>query len=439
MLKRPDPSSSVDTKKPDTKKPSKAAKPKPGKAPKKEVEEQEVAEALFDLANLAALAGGEDAQPKRKKMRTKKEVETKTTENDAAGGVAAPMPGAMPPGFPANINPLQALFSNPAAAAAMANIYGGGMAQAQGGGMTPGWPPGFDISQMAAAMGGGMPNMGAPMPPAMPAAPAPSGARPPGALKLCAAHVYIAHFIDYQQQMSRYSVMQKQMDPGLGNGQTQRGGEAGLNMPGTAEPAPAVGFGNGRSAWPMPGGMPQGGMPGGMFPPGPTPQGMSADFQQASQFAALQALMGNGAAGGMPFGFPNGAVNPFGGMMPPGMGGEMNAQGMGEMPSGMPQMQVPFFTQTGGPAMPWMGAPAGETEAPTTTAAAPADETGATPVAEGTENDAVDAVAAAKPAPEVNSTDTDVPAEPLVTEKETQNEPAAIKPPAETPAVPTPA
>ena len=142
MLKRPDPSSSVDTKKPDTKKPSKAAKPKPGKAPKKEVEEQEVAEALFDLANLAALAGGEDAQPKRKKMRTKKEVETKTTENDAAGGVAAPMPGAMPPGFPANINPLQALFSNPAAAAAMATAMAMAMAMAVAMAVAPPRPAG---------------------------------------------------------------------------------------------------------------------------------------------------------------------------------------------------------------------------------------------------------------------------------------------------------
>ena len=191
------------------------ARPKPKPKPKAKVaseKEQEVAEALFDLANLAALAGGDEPSgpAKRKRARGKKDAgddggdgakaAKRETENfgDAVPGT---VPAGVPGGFPgAAANPLQALFSNPTAMSAMAShLYGApGAAAAMGAGF--GGIPGFDIQSMAAALGGAPPP------------PPPPGARPPGALKRCAAHVYIAHFIDYQQQMSRYSLLAKPMD-----------------------------------------------------------------------------------------------------------------------------------------------------------------------------------------------------------------------------------
>ena len=225
------------------------------------------------MANLAAMAGGDFEAPRKKKQRvTKLEKETgkavaKRDNGGGAGGVlggagvsATGFPGAHAThgmnanGMNANattapgaMDPFAAFFSNPAAAAAMANFYGGQQAQQAHNAQPqqpPGWPPGFDIHAMAAALSGagGFPfpggghGSGAHVPLAAPV-PNPGqavGARPPGAMKLCAAHVYIAHFIDYQQQMSRFSVMQKQMDPtpgvvgvGAPPGDAGRGGRGG--------------------------------------------------------------------------------------------------------------------------------------------------------------------------------------------------------------------
>ena len=88
MLKRPDPSSSGDTRKPPP-----SSKPKPKQKPKPKTtegeNEHEVAEALFDLANLAAMAGGDFEAPRKKKQRvTKLEKETgKAVAKRDNGGV----------------------------------------------------------------------------------------------------------------------------------------------------------------------------------------------------------------------------------------------------------------------------------------------------------------------------------------------------------------
>ena len=408
MLKRPDPSSSGDTRKPPP-----SSKPKPKQKPKPKTtegeNEHEVAEALFDLANLAAMAGGDFEAPRKKKQRvTKLEKETgkavaKRDNGGGAGGVlggagvsATGFPGAHAThgmnanGMNANattapgaMDPFAAFFSNPAAAAAMANFYGGQQAQQAHNAQPqqpPGWPPGFDIHAMAAALSGagGFPfpggghGSGAHVPLAAPV-PNPGqavGARPPGAMKLCAAHVYIAHFIDYQQQMSRFSVMQKQMDPtpgvvgvGAPPGDAGRGGEAAPATRTTA-PEPASDGYDQRQGWPMPPGMNNHtqAMPPNMFPPGAPAGGLfgAHDFQHASQFAALQALMGgHGHAGGggaqiPPFPFQAQHMNPFGtGMMPPGFGGDGRVGGGegGGAQGAAPQMNAPFFPQA-----PWAAA-----------------------------------------------------------------------------------
>ena len=69
-MKRPDPNASDG---------KNGARPKPKPKPKAKVaseKEQEVAEALFDLANLAALAGGDEPSgpAKRKRARGKKDA-----------------------------------------------------------------------------------------------------------------------------------------------------------------------------------------------------------------------------------------------------------------------------------------------------------------------------------------------------------------------------
>ena len=423
VLKRPDPSASDG---------KNGARPKPKPKPKAKVaseKEQEVAEALFDLANLAALAGGDEAAPaKRKRARGKKDAAgdgadgAKAAKPETENGDAVPgtVPAGVPGGFPgAAANPLQALFSNPTAMSAMASqLYGAPGAAAA---MHAGWPPGFDIQSMAAALGG------APPPP-----PPPPSARPPGALKLCAAHVYIAHFIDYQQQMSRYSLLAKPMDPAAGPsvagaaGPSARGGgalapETTVSAPPAQDP-PAVaaargGFGDQSPRWPAQmgqfGQMGQMGPPGAAFAQGALPGG-PGDFTQAHQFAALQALMGQSmAGGGMPFAFPGmpAAANPFAGMM--GAGGPAGpgaaeaqmppggAEAMAAMAAQMDQAQVyppqaqapPWAAPPAMPAVP--AAPAAEA-APAP--AAPA-EAGAAPASEGAEAKA-EAEAEAKPEPE---------------------------------------
>ena len=157
-MKRPDPNASDG---------KNGARPKPKPKPKAKVaseKEQEVAEALFDLANLAALAGGDEPSgpAKRKRARGKKDAgddggdgakaAKRETENfgDAVPGT---VPAGVPGGFPgAAANPLQALFSNPTAMSAMAShLYGApGAAAAMGAGF--GGIPGFDIQSMAAAL-----------------------------------------------------------------------------------------------------------------------------------------------------------------------------------------------------------------------------------------------------------------------------------------------
>ena len=163
-MKRPDPNASDG---------KNGARPKPKPKPKAKVaseKEQEVAEALFDLANLAALAGGDEPSgpAKRKRARGKKDAgddggdgakaAKRETENfgDAVPGT---VPAGVPGGFPgAAANPLQALFSNPTAMSAMAShLYGApGAAAAMGAGF--GGIPGFDIQSMAAALGGAPPR-----------------------------------------------------------------------------------------------------------------------------------------------------------------------------------------------------------------------------------------------------------------------------------------
>ena len=335
MLKRPDPSASDG---------KHVARPRPKPQPKAKAaseKEQEVAEALFDLANFAALGGGDNAAPaKRKRARGKKDAAgdgedgAKAAKRETENGDALPgtVPAGVPGGFPgAAANPLQALFSTPTAMSAMAShLYGApGAATA----MRAGFPPGFDIQSVAAALGGAPP---APLPPPT--------ARPPGALKLCAAHVYIAHFIDYQQQMSRYSLLAKPMDP-AGPG-ARAGGAPGAEGAAAAPPAGSAdrgGVGDQSPRWPAQAAQ--------MAPPGVAlPQGAPpGDFAQAQQFAALQALMGQGmGGGGMPFGFPGmpAAANPFAGMM--GTGG---SAGLGaadaHMPPGSAEAMAAMAAQMG--------------------------------------------------------------------------------------------
>ena len=436
VLKRPDPSSSDG---------KNGARPKP--KPKAKVaseKEQEVAEALFDLANLAALAGGDDSAPaKRKRARGKKDAGddagdgAKAAKRETENGNAVPgtFPAGLPAGFPgAAANPMQALFSNPTAMAAMASqLYGAPGATAA---MNAGWPPGFDIQSMAAALGGAPPP---------PPAPAPPGARPPGALKLCAAHVYIAHFIDYQQQMSRYSLLAKPMDPA---GPVARAGpsvglgaEATVSAPPAQDPPAAhAGFGDQSPRWPAQPAQPAPfGGPGSSFPPGAPP----GDFAQAQQFAALQALMGQSMGGmGVPFAFPgmHAAANPFAGMtgmggpagdaqMPPGSAEAMAAMAaqMGQAQFYPPQAQAPPWAPP--PAMPAPPA-APAAEAPAAEAPAPAEAEPA-PASEGAE-----AKAEAEAAPEANGD-----AEPAAESEAAADAAASAKEelPAEGAAVPAPA
>ena len=397
MLKRPDPSASDG---------KHVARPRPKPQPKAKAaseKEQEVAEALFDLANFAALGGGDNAAPaKRKRARGKKDAAgdgedgAKAAKRETENGDALPgtVPAGVPGGFPgAAANPLQALFSTPTAMSAMAShLYGApGAATA----MRAGFPPGFDIQSVAAALGGAPP---APLPPPT--------ARPPGALKLCAAHVYIAHFIDYQQQMSRYSLLAKPMDPA---GPVARAGpsvglgaEATVSAPPAQDP-PAVaaargGFGDQSPRWPAQmgqfGQMGQMGPPGAAFAQGALPGG-PGDFTQAHQFAALQALMGQSmAGGGMPFAFPGmpAAANPFAGMM--GVGGPAGPGAAdAPMPPGTAEAMAAIAAQMGqaqvyppqAQAPPWVAPPA----MPTPPAA---------PVAEATAAEATAAEAAPPPA-----------------------------------------
>lgn len=387
MLKRPDPSASDG---------KHVARPRPKPQPKAKAaseKEQEVAEALFDLANFAALGGGDKAAPaKRKRARGKKDAAgdgedgAKAAKRETENGDALPgtVPAGVPGGFPgAAANPLQALFSTPTAMSAMAShLYGApGAATA----MRAGFPPGFDIQSVAAALGGAPP---APLPPPT--------ARPPGALKLCAAHVYIAHFIDYQQQMSRYSLLAKPMDPAAGaRGKGALAVEATVSAPPAQDPpagaAARGGVGEQSPQWPaQTATMPP---PGAAFAQGAPP----GDLAQAHQLAALQALIGQSMSmggGGMPFAFPGmpAAANPFAGMM--GVGGPAGPGAAdAPMPPGTAEAMAAIAAQMGqaqvyppqAQAPPWVAPPA----MPTPPAA---------PVAEATAAEATAAEAAPPPA-----------------------------------------
>ena len=438
-MKRPDPNASDG---------KNGVRPKPKPKPKAKVaseKEQEVAEALFDLANLAALAGGDEPSgpAKRKRARGKKDAgddggdgakaAKRETENfgDAVPGT---VPAGVPGGFPgAAANPLQALFSNPTAMSAMAShLYGApGAAAAMGAGF--GGIPGFDIQSMAAALGGAPPP------------PPPPGARPPGALKRCAAHVYIAHFIDYQQQMSRYSLLAKPMDPaGAGPG-ARAGGAPGAEAAAAAPPAESAdrgGVGDQSPRWPAQAAQ--------MAPPGAAlPQGAPpGDFAQAQQFAALQALMGQGmGGGGMPFGFPGmpAAANAFAGRMgtggsaglgaadahmPPGSAEAMAAMAaqMGHAQFYPPQAQAPPWAAPPAvpapPAAPAAEAPAAEAAPPPAPLAPPPADPA--PASEGAEAEAK-ADGHADPPAEANG-DADPPAEAV--KEELPAEGAAVPAPA---------
>ena len=148
-----------------------------------------------------------------------------------------------------------------------------------------------------------------------------------------------------------------------------------------------------------------------MFAPGPNMGGgVPGDFTQASQFAVLQALLGQNM-GGMPFGFPNHAVNPFAGMMPglmPDQSGagmcdvQMGAQGGAEaMAAQMGHMGAPFYPPSAPwPAAPTMPPPAPPPAAEAALAAAPAEDAGVADVggtSEGAEAAASDPDANGKP------------------------------------------
>jgi hypothetical protein len=160
------------------------------------LKEKEVAEALFDLANLAGtdLENGEDMVMQQTsdqlKKDGKKNSKSKSKHNSFAmhnkGGKMGKNDGGLKQGMagmPQNV-PWQQGMPHPAFSQ---NLYSQMMAWQQ------------------ASFGGGMPNPPAsqPMPPKppMPAAPVKS-------LKRCANHVYIAHLIYYHQRMQQASLMQ---------------------------------------------------------------------------------------------------------------------------------------------------------------------------------------------------------------------------------------
>ena len=190
-----------------------------------------------------------------------------------------------------------------------------------------------------------------------------------------------------------------------------------------------------------------------MAPPGAAlPQGAPpGDFAQAQQFAALQALMGQGmGGGGMPFGFPTGmpaAANPtrrddgdLGGSaglgaadahMPPGSAEAMAAMAaqMGHAQFYPPQAQAPPwaapFLCTWRPAAPAAEAPAAEA-APPPAPLAPPPPADPAPASEGAEAEAK-ADGHADPPAEANG-DADPPAEAV--KEELPAEGAAVPAPA---------
>eukprot|EP00205_Picochlorum_sp_RCC944_P002562 CAMPEP_0182608814 /NCGR_PEP_ID=MMETSP1330-20130603/3120_1 /TAXON_ID=464278 /ORGANISM="Picochlorum sp., Strain RCC944" /LENGTH=435 /DNA_ID=CAMNT_0024827619 /DNA_START=585 /DNA_END=1888 /DNA_ORIENTATION=- len=167
--------------------------------------EKEVAEALFDLANLAGtdMENGEDtAQPseqtkrsrgKKEEQEAKKSSKSKSKDgfaNGAKGGFAMNKAGkmgkneAMKQGVSMPPNPWQQGLPHPAFSQ---NLYSQMMAWQQAN-----FPP-TSIAQAAAAQPNPQQNV--------PAAPVKS-------LKRCANHVYIAHLIYYHQRMQQATLMQ---------------------------------------------------------------------------------------------------------------------------------------------------------------------------------------------------------------------------------------
>ena len=187
-----------------------------------------------------------------------------------------------------------------------------------------------------------------------------------------------------------------------------------------------------------------------MAPPGAAlPQGAPpGDFAQAQQFAALQALMGQGmGGGGMPFGFPGmpAAANPFAGMMgtggsaglgaadahmPPGSAEAMAAMAaqMGHAQFYPPQAQAPPWAAPPAvpapPAAPAAEAPAAEAAPPPAPPAPPPADPA--PASEGAEAEAK-ADGDADPPAEANG-DADPPAE--AAKEELPAEGAAVPAPA---------
>ena len=322
--------------------------------------EQEVAEALFDLANLATfMDDGVSEGPKRKRAKSKKDVSTekdgsegkradeilgkrlKEENNEKIGnqGNAAVTNGEVLLGT----DPLSALFPN-AVSAMAAHLCGNvGTTGCMSSTVGLGWPPpagfsGRPLEENSALAGNGA-LFGLP--------PGVSSDQRTGMLrgKHCAMHVYIAHFIDYQQQVSRQNLLQKHLNgmlDGVSTDATVRtdglqyqqesavikmrtetrahsGGEV------ERQDAPAVldrGLEHhlGSTAWPLPPTQSaHAPVIASIFPPqslhgdasGQSHTDISA--QQLSQYAMLHALMSQ--QGGFPFGSASTAVNATGGML----------------------------------------------------------------------------------------------------------------------------
>lgn len=320
--------------------------------------EQEVAEALFDLANLATfMDDGVSEGPKRKRMKSKRDI---SAEKDGSEGKRADevlgkrskeenieKVGTQGNAAVTNsevllgTNPLSALFPN-AVSAMAAHLCGGvGTTGAMSGAVGLGWPPpagfsGRPLDENTALAGNGA-LFGLP--------PGVSSDQRTGMLrgKHCAMHVYIAHFIDYQQQVSRQNLLQKHLNGMLDGVRTDatvrtdglqyqqesavinRRTESRAYSGGEVErqDAPTV-FPDkhnlGSTAWPLPPTQSaHAPVIASMFPPqslhgdasGQSHTDVSA--QQLSQYAMLHALMSQ--HGGFPFGSASTAVNPMGGML----------------------------------------------------------------------------------------------------------------------------
>ena len=174
--------------------------------------------------------------------------------------------------------------------------------------------------------------------------------------------MYIAHAIDYQQQMSRYSLLASRWTRRV-PARAREGRRGRRGRPRRRPRDPRIAEASGTRA-PGPAQAAQMAPPGAALPQGAPP----GDFAQAQQFAALQALMGQGmGGGGMPFGFPGmpAAANPFAGMM--GTGG---SAGLGaadaHMPPGSAEAMAAMAAQMGhaqfyppqAQAPPWAAPPA---------------------------------------------------------------------------------